>query len=140
VREDVVVKVIRKADRGEVARLYIEAGWMKPEEATDLSLIDRIVSGSFCFVGAFHGNRMIGMGRSISDGICDAYIQDVTVLKEFRGRGVGRSIMSEILKYLRTHRLSWIGLLAEPGTRSLYEKLGFVELAHYTPMLWREDD
>jgi len=52
------------------------------------------------------------MGRAISDGISDAYIQDVTVLSEFRGQGIGTGIVQEILKQLRDDGLQWIGLIA----------------------------
>ncbi len=138
--DEIEVKLITEADRDEVTRLYMEADWWKPDYSKDLSFIDRIIADSFCFVGAFYRGRMIGMGRSISDGVSDAYIQDVTVLKEFRGQEIGKKILAEIIRCLRSYHIDWIGLIAEPGTRSLYEGLGFVELENYTPMLWRGNE
>jgi hypothetical protein len=77
--EEVEIKVIHKADRDSVKKLYQQAGWWKEsdETADSSSWIDVLVAGSFCFVGAFAGGEMIGMGRAISDGVSDAYIQDV---------------------------------------------------------------
>jgi GNAT superfamily N-acetyltransferase len=76
------------------------------------------------------------MGRSISDGVSDAYIQDVTVLPEFRGKGIGRRIILYILDCLRERRIEWIGLIAEPGHGQFYRELGFTALEGFTPMIW----
>jgi aralkylamine N-acetyltransferase len=40
----------------------------------------------------FVEKKMIGMGRALSDLTSDAYIQDVTVLKAFRGKGIGKKL------------------------------------------------
>jgi ribosomal protein S18 acetylase RimI-like enzyme len=65
------------------------------------------------------------MGRVISDGASDGYIQDVVVLPEFRGRGIGREIIRRLTDRCVAAGLTWIGLVAEPGTQKFYETLGF---------------
>jgi GNAT superfamily N-acetyltransferase len=136
--ENIKVRLVRRVKGDEFVRLYREAGWWKPEYSKDLSFIKRIVGNSFCFVGAFHKNKMIGMGRSISDRISDAYIQDVTVLKKFRSRGIGGAIILRIIKYLKRRNIEWIGTIAEPGTQPFYKNLGFEALKDYKPMLFKE--
>ncbi len=122
--------------RDEFIQLYQEAGWLDLAGDLDkLDWIDRLLEGSYCFVAAFHRDRMIGMGRSISDGVSDAYIQDVTVLKSYRGRGIGSRIMRNIISHLKQNGIDWIGLIAEPGSGSLYRKLGFSEMTGNIPML-----
>jgi aralkylamine N-acetyltransferase len=118
-----------------IIRLYQEAGWWTGQTRENPELIRRIVAGSHCFVLAGAEDEIIGMGRAISDGINDAYIQDVTVLPEFRGQGLGRGIVEEILKRLRTDGLQWIGLIAAGHTHPFYRKLGFEEMPAATPML-----
>ena len=132
----VEIKVIARADRDSLKKLYQQAGWWQESDQTPdgNSWIDRLVEGSFCFVGAFSGKEMIGMGRAVSDGASDAYIQDVTVLKEFRGQGIGAAIVEKITGFLKDGRIGWIGLIAEPGTRLFYQRLGFAALEGYTPM------
>ena len=83
----------RRSDRTQMVQLYKEAGWWKPENDRQPEFVDKIAEKSYCFVGAFCGQRMIGMGRALSDGVSDAYIQDVTVLREYRGRGIGGKII-----------------------------------------------
>ena len=79
--------------------------------------------------------KSVGMGRVISDGISDAYIQDLVVLPEWRGMGVGRMILSVLLDECRMRKISWTALIAEPGTSGFYGSLGFAPMTGYVPML-----
>ncbi len=81
------------------------------------------------------GEEIIGMGRVISDGASDAYIQDVTVTKAYRGKGIGSSIIQRLLLALKKTGLEWVGLVAENNSRGFYEKLGFVAMKDAVPML-----
>jgi spermidine synthase len=138
--EEVEIKIIARADRDSLKKLYQQAGWWQESDQTpdDNAWIDRLVEGSFCFVGAFAGKEMIGMGRAVSDGASDAYIQDVTVLNEFRGLGIGAAIIAKITEFLKSSRIGWIGLIAEPGTQAFYQRLGFAVLEGYVPMLLKK--
>jgi len=135
--EEIEIKVIAEVDRFAVKKLYQEAGWWKEndETADGCTWIDTMVSQSFCFVVAFLGNQPIGMGRAVSDGVSDAYIQDVVVLKQFRGAGTGNKIINKIIEFLESKHIGWIGLIAEPGTQRFYQQLGFAVMEGYTPML-----
>lgn len=121
--------------RADIIHLYDTAGWWTGQAHENSELIHRIVAGSHCFVLAREGNEIIGMGRAISDGVSDAYIQDVTVLPEFRGQGIGAGIVAEILKRLRADGLQWIGLIASRHSHPFYRKLGFEEMPASTAML-----
>ncbi len=76
------------------------------------------------------------MGRAISDGTSDAWLQDIVVLERCRGRGIGRAIVSKLLEHCMAKSLVWVGLVAEPGSRRFYEPLGFEALAG-EPMVFR---
>jgi ribosomal protein S18 acetylase RimI-like enzyme len=138
--EEIEIKIVAAADRGAVRKLYQEAGWWDSgdQTANGNSWIDDMVKGSFCFIGAFAGAEMIGMGRAVSDGASDAYIQDVTVLKEFRGQGIGARIIRAINEFLRARGIGWIGLVAEPGTQAFYRRLGFEVMEGCSPMLLKK--
>lgn len=86
--------------------------------------------------------RAIGMGRVLSDGVSDGYIQDLVVLPGYRKSGIGRMITSALLAACRAKGLSWIGLIAEPGSERFYLPLGFRRMRGYIPLLYdpgRED-
>jgi ribosomal protein S18 acetylase RimI-like enzyme len=139
--DEVEIKVIADADRDSVKKLYRQAGWWQESDQTiDGNVwIDALVKDSFCFVGAFAGSELIGMGRAVSDGVSDAYIQDVVVMKDLRGRGIGAAIIRKIVAFLRDRRIGWIGLVAEPGTQPFYRRLGFEVMEGYAPMLLKKE-
>jgi len=132
--EEVKVEIIKTADTEQLKNLYRAAGWWNEDtDNTDPDLINKIIQGSFCFVVASINGRLVGMGRAISDGVCDSYIQDVVVLNEFRGRGVGALILDELIRYLKSKNINWITLVSEPEAVPFYLKYGFSQMPDCTP-------
>lgn len=134
--EEIVVHLNPSPSGAEILRLYKLAGWWRgdadPEEAVE------IAEKSFLFAGAFAGEKLIGMARVISDGISDAYIQDVIVDPAFRKKGVGRRLVLALVEELKKKGIDWIGLVAEPGTDPFYESMGFRLQKGYHLMLFGE--
>ena len=135
-QDEIQIKIVSEVSRNDVILLYTEAGWWREKYEADTSFIDKIAANSFCFVGAFLVGRMVGMGRAISDGSSDAYIQDVTVLKEFRGKGIGKKIILTLLEFLQSEGVDWIGIVGEPGTEEFYKPLGFKRMESHVPMIY----
>ncbi len=98
-------------------------------------MVRGIVFGSHCFLGALAKGRLIGTARALSDGVSDAYIQDVIVDSEFRGRGVGTRLVETVVQRLKRDGVKWIGLVAENGSEVFYEQIGFSEMEKSVPML-----
>ena len=121
---DLTFTFVDAAPADQIEALYQAAGWWEGEPGQTNGIAEMIL-GSFCFLVAREGDHVVGMGRAISDGASDAWIQDVTVLPTHRHRGIGREIVSRILSRCRAHGIGWIGLVAEKGTHPLYEALGF---------------
>ncbi len=118
----------------QILSLYQFEGWWV-ESRDDVDLVKRIVAGSHCFLIVEDGERVTGMGRAISDGVSDAYIQDVAVDAAFRGRGIGREIIQRLLDRLNHDEVNWVGLIAERGSHPFYERLGFNVMPDATPMV-----
>ncbi len=118
----------------QITALYHAEGWFSGKRAGD-DLAAGIIAGSHCFVIATAGSEIIGMGRSISDGISDAYVQDVTVKNVYRKLGIGSGIINALIARLEADRLKWIGLVAERESYKFYERLGFKKMPNSTPML-----
>jgi spermidine synthase len=117
----------------EVCGLYRAAGWWGRQD--DRGRLRRIISGSHCFLVARHSGRIVGMGRALSDRANDAYIQDVFVAPEYRGRDIGAAMVRRLVRRLRADGLRWIGLIAATGTPPFYKRLGFRGMPGYAPML-----
>ncbi len=117
-----------------IIALYRQAGWWK-NSSDNPELVTRIIHGSHCFMVVSIEDGIIGMGRAISDGASDAYIQDVMVDKSFQGRKIGSGIIRKLVEQLQTDGLKWIGLIAENDSQQFYENLGFKQMKNATPML-----
>jgi GNAT superfamily N-acetyltransferase len=77
---------------------------------------------SYTVVFIFDAERLVGFGRAISDGEYEAAVYDVAVLPEYQGKGIGRLIISNIVK--NTPHCNII-LFASPGKEEFYQKQSF---------------
>ncbi len=138
--QKITYHIVTDADPEVILALYRQAGWWHMDDNPEyLETVRQIMQNSFCFVIAKQGEEIIGMGRAISDGVSDAYIQDVTVRGDLRGKGIGKGIIRTLLSYLKENKLQWIGLISEPGYEGFYGGLGFKVMQHYTPFLLEEE-
>lgn len=118
----------------QIIALYRMEEWWT-EEPDDPEHVVRIVAGSHCFVIASIEDQIVGMGRAISDGTSDAYLQDVTVKQDYRGQKIGKKIVKALVSRLNRDGLEWIGLIAERGSSGFYKQLGFKKMPDSVPML-----
>ncbi len=138
--DTIAVQLVQAWDGDEIANLYRAGGWWKEEY--DPKELSRLILGSFLFVVAadLKTGRAVGMGRVIADGVSDGYIQDLVVLPEYRKTGIGARIVSILVKKSVERGISWIGLIAEPGTENFYLPFGFHPLEGHTPLIFRSDE
>ena len=85
--------------------------------------VARLVRESTRVVGLYDGERQVAFARAVSDGVAFAYLADVYVLPECRGRGLGVELVREIVERSRFSDVKW--LLGTKDAHALYEKLGF---------------
>jgi GNAT superfamily N-acetyltransferase len=139
VRDDIIIQAVKAWNEGEIANLYRAGGWWKEEY--DQKELPRLILGSFLFVVAVDRKtgQSVGMGRVISDGVSDGYIQDLVVLPEYRNTGIGARIVATLVKNCVERGISWIGLIAEPGTEKFYLPFGFQLMKEYVPLIFRSD-
>jgi ribosomal protein S18 acetylase RimI-like enzyme len=133
----ITIRFVDNWSTDELVTLYRNASWWR--DWHDPAIVPPMVAGSFAFaVACTPEGRAVGTGRVLSDGVSDAYIQDVTVLPDYRGRGLGQRIVQALLDRCRQRGISWIGLVAKPGTAAFYEGLGFKRQEGYVFMLREE--
>jgi len=137
VGEEIVVRLVRSWKNNEIAELYRAGGWWKEEY--DPASLGSLIEGSFSFAVAVDTKtgRAVGMGRVLSDGVSDGYIQDLVVLPDYRDRGIGREIVSALVRQCTQSGITWIALIAEPDTETFYLPLGFVPMEGYVPLIFR---
>ena len=132
----VTCRLIGKADTATlngIITIYRAQGWWKRSDSP--ALLAKLIKGSHCFAVAELDGRIIGIGRAISDGVSDAYIQDVAVLKSERCSGAGSAIVKALKARLKRDGVGWLGLIAQGQSEPFYLKLGFKPLKHAAAML-----
>jgi GNAT superfamily N-acetyltransferase len=92
------------------------------------------IENSLCF-GVYHIQKQIGFARVISDFATFAYIGDVFILEEFRGKGLSKWLMQVMVEYPDLQGLRrWI--LATKDAHGLYAQYEFSSLRF--PERWME--
>ncbi len=115
-----------------IHRFLVEASYWARERT--LEQTKTAIENSICF-GLYSDGRLIGFARVVTDRATFAYIGDVFVIDEFRGRGLSKWLMEVIISHPELQGLRrWV--LATRDAHSLYEKFGFHELVH--PDRWME--
>ncbi len=78
-------------------------------------------------VSIYDGDRIVGMVRVVGDGSYYT-VYDVVVAKDYQGKGVGRLLMEEVVKWYKTieDNDTYMYLGASKGREGVYEKFGFV--------------
>ncbi len=91
-----------------------------------IDVAETAIANSRLWVSAYEGNKLIGFVRIIGDGAVNYYVQDLIVTKGFRGQGVGRQLLTEIMLRLQPIASgATLGLMVVAGKEGFYESLGF---------------
>ena len=128
-----VIRALTADDAEAFRSLLAAAGWL--DRDAGIACVAAMISGADV-VGAVDAQKgLIGAARGISDRASDGYIQDVFVLPEERGRGIGGALVDAVIAALKRRGCDWIGLIATPGNSGFYRRKGFEIMERHTPML-----
>jgi ribosomal protein S18 acetylase RimI-like enzyme len=103
--------------------LRLEAGMSgKSQEAAQIGL-----KNSLFAVTVYNESTLVAMGRIIGDGGAFFQVVDIAVKPAYQGKGLGKLVMRELMKYLDEHTYegSYVSLIADAPANKLYEQFGF---------------
>lgn len=113
----------RRLDLGTVHGFLKDCYWAS---GVPLEVVERSVENSLCF-GLYRGDEQVGFARVVTDRATFAYLADVFVLDEHRGRGLGGWLMEVVVSHPHLKGLRrW--MLATANAHGLYRPYGFAEL------------
>lgn len=92
-------------------------------EGRSRATVERLVGDAARVVGAYRADAMVGFCRVESDEVTFAFLLDVFVLPEHRGRGVGIELVREAVELGPHADLPWH--LGTSDAHGLYERFGF---------------
>jgi len=114
--DDDPARIDREAVHGFLTTSYWAEG--RPREVQDA-----LVESSQRVVGLYREGRQVGFSRTVTDGQIHAYLADVYVLSEFRGRGLGVELVRFSVEESPFADCRW--LLHTADAHGLYRRFGF---------------
>lgn len=88
-----------------------------------MEVVRRSIDNSFCF-GLYHDNAQVGFARLVTDRATFAYLADVFVLPEHRGKGLSKWMISVIQSHPDVQGLRrW--MLGTLDAHGLYKQFGW---------------
>ncbi|HHY82784.1 MAG TPA: GNAT family N-acetyltransferase [Clostridiales bacterium] len=80
---------------------------------------------SYFHISVYDSDRLIGYIDTVSNGVTDAYIQDLMVHPEYQGKGIGTELMNRTIAYLKDRKIYMISVIFEERLLPFYKRFGF---------------
>nr|YP_009393626.1 hypothetical protein [Caloglossa beccarii]ARW62188.1 hypothetical protein [Caloglossa beccarii] len=110
----------------DLEKLCDSVGWVR----RPIKKVKIAINNSFLIAHLFYycnnQKKLIGFARATSDHSFNATIWDVVIHPNFQSKGLGKELMTQVIKYLRFYDISTITLFADPHVTKFYKHLGFV--------------
>ncbi len=91
---------------------------------------ENAIKGSILTVTAYEGDKPVGMGRIVGDKAVICYIQDLIVIPEYQGKGIGEKIIESLIDYVKEIQIPgtqmMLDLMCAAGREEFYKKQGFI--------------
>ena len=103
-----------------IADLRQSVGWNRMDSAyQDPNL------RSYVHIAVYDADKLIGYVDSVSNGVTDAYIQDLMVHPDYQGKGIGTELMNRMIAILKSQRIFMISVVYDDVLRPFYKRFGF---------------
>lgn len=114
-----------KLDAELIHKFLSTSYWAKGRTIEELK---KSIEHSICF-GIYKDDKQIGFARIVTDQTIYAYLMDVFILEEHRGKGFSKLLLKKIFEDDRFKGIKkW--MLATKDAHSLYKQFGFEKIKH----------
>jgi GNAT superfamily N-acetyltransferase len=122
----IIFSTDRDLDLYELEELCNAVGWAR----RPIRKVKKAIQHSYLVVTMWEHRgarrRLVGFSRATSDHAFNATIWDVVIHPDFQGRGLGKELMRQLIKKLRSEDISNVTLFADPQVVDFYKGLGFM--------------
>ncbi len=107
----------------EIAKLRKSVGWNGMEKC----YADPRMT-SYYHIACYADDLLIGYVDTVSNGVTDAYVQDLMVDPAYQAQGIGTELMNRIIARLKENRIYMISVVYEEKLQSFYQRFGFSQM------------
>jgi len=118
---EIVYKINVPLHSTDVSYVFKSSGIKRPVD--DLTRIQKMIDNADVIASAWHGKKLVGIARVITDFVYCSYLSDLAVSKEFQNRGIGTELVNQIREHLG-EEVSLL-LLSAPNAMEYYPRIGF---------------
>lgn len=119
-----------RIDVGLVHKFLDQSYWAKGRTRT---VVERCIENSICF-GVYAEGEQVAFARVITDCAVFAYLADVFVVPEFRGRGISKALVAAVIGHSDLQGLK-VMLLRTRDAHGLYSQFGFRSISEPSEMM-----
>ncbi len=124
---EMIFKYNEKVDVKELCDLRQAVGWNRMEKELSNPRLR-----SFYHIAVYEsedlGQKLVGFVDCVSNGVTDAYIQDLMVHPDFQGKGIGTELMNKMIEYLKEAGIYMISVLYDEELKVFYSRFGFYNM------------
>lgn len=117
------IKQYSEYKESEIIQLYRSVGWSNYAQNPDMLRLAYM--HSLLVLGAYLGDRLVGIIRIVGDGHSIIYVQDIIVQPEYQREGIGSILLGEIMKRYADVYQKVLLTENQPKTVSFYKNMGF---------------
>ncbi len=111
----------------EILALYSAVGWTSYTDKPEM--LRAAFNGSLTVLGAWEGDKLVGILRAVGDGASILYVQDILVHPDYQRHGIGSKLLYTILERYATVYQTVLMTDNTPRTIAFYQSCGFTQMA-----------
>lgn len=117
------IKVYDTFQLDEILNLYDSVGWSN--YIKQKNILQQAYEQSLCTLAAYDNDKLVGIIRTVGDGLTIVFIQDILVLPEYQHRGIGTKLLQTMIEnYKHVYMMELVTVNTEK-TISFYQSVGF---------------
>ena len=109
---------------GQIAGLRRSVGWNSMEACYNNPRMT-----SYFHIACYDDDRLVGYVDTVSNGLTDAYIQDLMVNPAYQGKGIGTELMTRVITRLKENKIFMISVIyGNAELAPFYQRFGFIQM------------
>lgn len=115
-----IYKINEPVSAKAISDLRASVGWNRMVDSYKNPLLT-----SYINISVFDNNKLIAYIDSVSNGVTDAYIQDLMVHPDYQGQGIGTELMNKMIALLKQNHIYMISVIFDENLKEFYNRFGF---------------